>query len=101
VGHADEIEGSHMWYCFPELVKMERSKDQPHHHKDLYHVDPRYDGDTLCYVPSSPREQSELVTASGGAAGEPSKASREKGNLYHQHLVKRLVAVVKQLQKQP
>jgi creatinine amidohydrolase len=98
VGHADEIEGSHMWHCFPELVKMERAKDHPYHHKELYHVDPRYNDDTLCYVPSTPQEQSELVTDSGGAAGEPSKASLEKGNLYHQHLVKRLVAVVKQLQ---
>jgi creatinine amidohydrolase len=23
VGHAEEIEGSHMWYCYPDLVKME------------------------------------------------------------------------------
>jgi len=94
VGHAEEIESSHMWHCHPELVKMERAKDHPHQHRQLYHIDPRYDGDTLCYVPSSPAEQEALVQTSGGVSGEPSKASSEGGRLYHEHLVERLVTVV-------
>lgn len=99
-GHADEIESSHMWYCYPELVKMERAKDNPHRHHQLYHVDPRYTGDTLCYVPSSPAEQEALVRLSGGTLGEPSKASQEGGKKYHEHLVERLVAVIGMLQEQ-
>jgi creatinine amidohydrolase len=97
-GHADEIESSHMWYCHPELVKMDRAKDNPHRHQQLYHVDPSYPGDTLCYVPSSPTEQRALVLTSGGTSGEPSKASQEAGKAYHEHLVQRLVAVIQIMQ---
>ena len=95
VGHAEEIEGSHMWHCYPDLVKMDRAKDNPHKHRNLYHVDPGYTGDTLCYVPSSPEEMENLARTSGGTAGEPSKASREGGRKYHEHLVRRLVEVIK------
>jgi len=95
VGHAEEIEGSHMWYRYPDLVKMDRAKDNPHRHRNLYHVDPGYAGDTLCYVPSSPAEMQKLAKTSGGTAGEPSKASREGGEKYHAHLVERLVEVIK------
>ncbi len=39
-----------------------------------------------------------LIEASGGTAGEPSKASREGGDKYHRHLVDRLVQVIEMLQ---
>ena len=99
VGHAEEIEGSHMWYCYPDLVKMERAKDNPHNHNTIYHVDPKYKGDTLCYVPSSPAEMKELAKKSGGTSGEPSKASQEGGKKYHEHLVERMVEVIQFLQE--
>jgi creatinine amidohydrolase len=101
VGHAEEIEGSHMWYCYPEIVKMDLAVDNPHrhHHHTLYHVDPKYGGDTLCYIPSSPEEMAELARTSGGTSGDPSKASRDDGRAYHEHLVKRLVEVIKILQE--
>lgn len=98
VGHAEEIEGSHMWHLYPDLVKMERAVDHPHTPAPLYHVDPAYPEDTLCYVPSSPAEQEVLAQASGGTGGMPSKASREEGARYHAHLVKRLVEVVRMMQ---
>ena len=97
VGHAEEIESSHMWHCYPELVKMERAVDNPHQDRALYHVDPRYDGDTLCYVPSSEKEMAPSVTAAGGTTGEPSKSSAEGGRRYHEHLVDRLVEVISEL----
>lgn len=94
VGHAEEIEGSQMWHCYPDLVKMERAKDNPHSSRDLYHIDPRHPGDTLCYVPSSRAEMEKIAKVSGGTVGSPSKASREGGRRYHRHLVQRLVAVI-------
>jgi creatinine amidohydrolase len=94
VGHAEEIEGSHMWHCYPDLVKMDRAVDNPHPHRDLYHVDPRNSGDTLCYVPSSEKEMAPSVKAAGGTTGEPSKASAEGGQRYHEHLVDRLAEVI-------
>jgi len=98
VGHAEEIEGSHMWFYYPDLVKMDRAVDNPHTHRHLYHVDPRYPGDTLCYVPSSVAEMKPQAAASGGTSGEPSKASREGGEQYHRHLVNRLVEAIRYLQ---
>ena len=98
VGHAEEIEGSHMWHCYPDLVKMDRAKDNPHQNHPLYHVDPKYPGDTLCYVPSSPAEMEKLITA-GGTSGEPSKASPDGGRKYHDYLVARLVETIALLKR--
>jgi creatinine amidohydrolase len=99
VGHAEEIESSHMWHYYPQLVKMERALDNPHPENALYQVDPRYHGDTLCYVPSSLEEMDKSVAQAGGTSGEPSKSSQEGGQNYHEHLVAKLVEVIQQLQK--
>jgi len=98
VGHAEEIEGSHMMYRYPDLVKMDRAVDNPHGKNSLYSVDPSFAGDTLCYVPSSPAEMRQLTETSGGTTGEPSKATAEGGKVYHDHLVSRLVEVIQMLQ---
>lgn len=100
VGHAEEIESSHMWHCYPELVKMDRAQDNPAHHLRIYHVDPRHAGDTLNYVPSSPSEMELLAKTSGGTAGEPSKASQEGGRKYHEYLVLKMVEVISFLQEE-
>ncbi|MEW5910782.1 MAG: creatininase family protein [Thermodesulfobacteriota bacterium] len=97
IGHAEEIESSHIWYCYPDLVKMSRARDNPHKHHPRYHVDPAYSKDTLCYVPSSVSEQQQTVLQAGGTSGEPSKASREGGKAYHEHLVARLSEVIEKL----
>lgn len=98
VGHAEEIEGSHMWHCYPDLVKMDRAKDNPHSPHALYHIDPRHSGDTLSYVPSSRVEMEKIAKESGGTVGSPSKASREGGKRYHEHLVGRLGEVITMLE---
>jgi creatinine amidohydrolase len=98
VGHAEEIEGSHMMYRYPDLVKMDRAVDNPHSKNSLYSVDPSFAGDTLCYVPSSPAQMQQLTEKSGGTTGEPSKATAEGGKAYHDHLVSRLVEVIRMLQ---
>ena len=95
VGHAEEIETSHMMHRHPELVKLERAIDNPHPEKKLYSVDPSFNGDTLCYVPSSAEEMIKYTGKSGGTAGEPSKATARDGKVYHDHLVSRLVQVIK------
>ena len=97
VGHAEEIEGSHMWYCYPHLVKMERAKDNPHHIHKLYNIDPRHGGDTLCYVPSSQAEMQKVAEKAGGTVGNPSRSDRDAGGRYHKHLVDRLVVVIEEL----
>lgn len=98
VGHADEIESSHMLYRYEELVQIDKAVDNPISKKDLYSVDPAYEHDTLCYVPSSIKVAKAHAEKSGGTTGQPSKSSKEKGKIYHDHLVKNLVKVINQLQ---
>ena len=99
VGHAEEIESSHMWYYYPALVKMERAIDNPHSENPMYHVDPRFPGDTLCYVPSSPEEMKKSVLEAGGTSGQPSKADQDGGRIYHEHLVEKLVSTIERIQE--
>lgn len=99
VGHAEEIESSHMYYRYPELCHPERAKDNPVQETALYSVDPCYTHDTLCYVPSTFEHSKRTADIAGGATGEPTKASAEKGKPYHEHLVKNLVTVIESLQK--
>jgi creatinine amidohydrolase len=99
VGHAEEIETSHLWHCRPDLVKMDRAKDNPHPPKPLYNVDPSFPEDTLCYVPGSVEEMAVAAEAAGGTVGRPTQASPTKGKRYHDHLVTRLAEVVRALQE--
>jgi creatinine amidohydrolase len=39
-----------------------------------------------------------MAEKAGGTVGEPSKASREGGKVYHAHLVDRLVEVIRMIQ---
>jgi len=97
VGHAEEIETSHMLYKNPQLVHLEKAKDNPPDKHHLYSVDPAYPGDTLCYVPSTMKDMQKSVDLADGTTGSPSKSSKEKGELYHNYLVDNLVKVVEQL----
>lgn len=94
VGHAEEIETSHMLYKHPEFVDLDKAVDNPINSKELYSVDPSYSSDTLCYVPSTLDDIKKHSEISGGASGEPTKSSREKGEIYHKHLVNNLVKVI-------
>lgn len=100
VGHAEEVETSHMLYKFPEYVHMDRAQDNPIKDQKLYSVDPCYAHDTLCYVPSSYAHALKNAEIAGGTTGEPTKSDAEKGRIYHEHLVKNLVEVIRDLQKQ-
>lgn len=99
VGHADEIETSHMLHIMPQLVLMEKAKDFVSPERRLYHVDPRVPGDTLCYVPSTPKDLEQKAEESGGAHGRPTLATAEKGKQLHEHLLARLIEVIRELDK--
>ena len=99
VGHAEEIETSHMLHIMPQLVRMEKAKDNPLPERKLYHVDPGSPKDTLCYVPSTAQDLKQSTGNGGGASGRPSLASGKKGKQLHEHLVARLVEVITELEK--
>lgn len=98
IGHADEIEISHMVHRYPHLIDLERAKDNPPVVRELHHVDPREKGDTLCYVPATIEDWSAVFERTGDTiGGNPTASSAEKGKLYHKHLVMRLRQVLEQL----
>ncbi|MEM1545317.1 MAG: creatininase family protein [Candidatus Methanomethylicia archaeon] len=97
VGHAEEIETSHILFKLPNLVRMEEAKNYIPPEKVLYHVDPRVNRDTLCYIPSRREDVKKLKDISGGAVGKPTEASIEKGRKYHEYLVSRLIEVINML----
>jgi creatinine amidohydrolase len=97
VGHAEEIETSHMLYIMPHLVRMDKAKDFSPPEKKRYYIDPRTPKDTLCYVPSTAKELEQTAKKSGGVSGRPSLANVEKGKQLHEHLVARLVEVITDL----
>ena len=97
-GHAEEIEGSHMLYRYPDLVDQSQARDYVPENHGLYRVDPRDPHDTLCYVPGTEEAVREIGAVSGGCVGSPTRASRDTGKIYHEHLVSRLVQVLQKLE---
>lgn len=100
VGHAEEIETSHMMYKYPDLVHVEKAVDNPVKPSEFYSVDPRFMHDTLCYVPSTTVDITRSREIAGGTNGEPSKSDVEKGKRYHEHLLKNLIKVIEILKGQ-
>lgn len=99
VGHAEEIETSHLMHILPELVHMDKAADNPPKQAKQYSVDPRYPHDTLCYVPATIEHIAEAGRIAGGTTGSPSKATAENGKKYHEHVLANLVEVIENLKR--
>lgn len=99
VGHADELETSHMLHIMPQLVRMDLAEDHSPLERKHYHVDPRVPKDTLCWVPSTAKALMQTAGKSGGVSGRPTLATAEKGKQLHEHLVARLTEVINELTK--
>ncbi|RDD53618.1 MAG: creatininase family protein [Candidatus Korarchaeota archaeon NZ13-K] len=97
-GHGDEMETSHLLHKFPRLVRMEEAKD--HVPEEIIYADPLNPRDSLCYVPSTEERMRALRELTGDAViGTPTRADPEKGRIYHEHLVGRLVQVLQSLKE--
>lgn len=95
IGHAEEIEVSHMCHCHPDLIRLDKANDNPHGKMPLYHLDPQNPNDTLCYVPATRETLQNVFDRTGDTiTGHPSQASPKKGKVYHEHLVRRLTQVL-------
>ncbi len=97
LGHADEIESSHMLYIQKHLVRLDKVRDYSHDRKPYQQVDPRTANDVLCYVPSNAKEMAASVEMAGGVTGSPSKANGETGEKYHEWIVSKLSGIVSDL----
>lgn len=96
VGHADEIETSHMMCIQGDMVHLELARDFKHPRPDYKQVDPRFENDTLCYVPSSAEEMMESVEAAGGTSGSPTNSTAEFGERYHNWVVSNLIKILEE-----
>lgn len=99
IGHAEEIETSHMLHIMPHLVRMERARDYVPGEITHYHIDPRSKKDTLCYVPTTAKALGQAAQTSGGTGGSPNRSSSEKGRILHDHLLNRLIEVIREFQR--
>lgn len=98
IGHGEEIEISHMCHCHSDLIRLDEANDNPHTETPFYHLDPQDPRDTLCYVPATRRNLQQVFDRTGDTiTGRPSQATAEKGRVYHNHLVSRLVEVLEML----
>ncbi len=98
--HAGELEISHVWYKFPELIRAERLTHEnvdlkglisPFALSDLFGPS----GDTVDITWNSYEQR---VIAPTGSFSASARASREKGRQYHDYMVRNLVRLVEWLE---
>ena len=99
IGHAEAIEISHLLHYRPELVQPDKVVDCPAHDgKAHYHIDPKDRRDSLCYVPATVSDMQKRMDQYGDTiSGSPGQADAGTGKAYHDHLVERLVAVLRDM----
>jgi len=101
-GHADEIETSHMLHIHPDLVDMSVAVKNVGTIGSFYtfHLpDPQVDMDAV-YLPST-QEEFLKRTQPSGVFGDPTLATREKGELYHRAVVSNLVRLIEEARRAP
>lgn len=93
LGHAEELETSHMYYLHPDLCNPDRAgKNIPEKHRFLQH-DPYVEGDRV-FSPSDVNTY-RAVTEQTGLVGDATPASEETGQKYHEALVANLKELIK------
>lgn len=95
IGHADELETSHMLHLLPERVDMSKAVKNIPTQGDFHHSDPFVAADRLI-VPSSV-ESNKAAGGVSGVTADPTAASDEKGRIYHERVMENLEKVVRQI----
>ena len=98
IGHAEELETSHMMHLFPELVNIQKAvKNLPK--KKKYHVMDPYVQADRAFTPSS-LESFRKATEPSGVTGDPTLSTAEKGRRLHRALVDNLVELIHLIRKE-
>lgn len=93
VGHAAEMETSHMLYIHPELCDMSQAYKNIHQSHPFVQHDPFVAGDRV-FVPSDVgtyREGSKNM----GSVGDPTVSTKEHGEIYHRELISSMIELVR------
>jgi creatinine amidohydrolase len=92
IGHAEELETSHMMHIFPDLVDMNKAVRNLPRHKKFHHPDPYVIADRA-FTPSS-LESFREATKPSGVTGDPTLSTANKGRRLHEALVENLVELI-------
>ncbi|MBM4334064.1 MAG: creatininase family protein [Deltaproteobacteria bacterium] len=98
IGHAEELETSHMMHIFPELVDIKKAVKNLPKKKKFHVTDPYVIGDRV-FTPST-LEGLRKATEPSGVIGDPTLSTAEKGDRLHRALVNNLVEVIKMARKE-
>lgn len=93
VGHAAEMETSHMYYLYPDLCDPSKAVKNVHTKHQFLQHDPFVEGDTV-FVPSDVEGYREGAI-NVGVVGDPTVSTKENGEIYHHALVKNLIELVR------
>lgn len=99
VGHADELETSHMLYLRPELVDMTLAVRNVPEVRRFHIADPYVEGDRATVPPTV--EEYRDRTAPSGTSGDPAPSTVEKGRIYHEYLVEAIVQFIQEAKRIP
>jgi creatinine amidohydrolase len=97
VGHADELETSHMLYLYPELVDMSKAVKNMLPQEEFFLSDPYIEGDRLIVAPSY--ESNRKLSNGIGVMSDPTVSTVEKGRIYHERMIASLTAIIAKIEK--
>lgn len=98
--HSGELEVSHLMYKYPQLIKKEKIPKEEPDFERLYSKYQKHDlfaGGVSIDIPWSSKEQRQFTKS--GAMSDATKASKEKGEKYHNDMVREIVEFIEWLKK--
>ncbi len=98
--HAGELEISHLMYKFPHLIEKDKLPKEEVDFEKLfskYQKSDLFKGGVSIDIPWSSKEQKEFTKS--GAMSDATKASKEKGEKYHNAMVEEIVEFIEWLKK--
>ena len=98
IGHAEELETSHMLHIFPELVNLRKAVKNLSSKKKFHVSDPYVIADRA--FTSNSLESFRKATEPSGVRGDPTLSSADKGRKLHRALVDNLVELIKLARKE-
>jgi len=102
IGHGDEAETSHMLHIHPEFVRMNNAAAWRPPRERFRIEDIRVPGDRVAWVPHRPlegKEKEQRKELSGGISGDPTKATRAKGERLHNAIVNNIIELVQDMKR--
>jgi creatinine amidohydrolase len=104
LGHADELETSHMLYLSPESVDMSKAETRIRTSgrflRQMQPSDPREEGRSRYYLPPQPMSF-RRATGGTGLGGDAVPSTREKGERLHAAMVANLCEILDELKAMP